>query len=255
MEGVKLAYIKDQDLEFLSQLDSSDLDDLVICLTQDKDGKSRISEELTMTENYKKYYPNHQHYWQEIAAELQCFGANTIATMFRGGKGVPYKEILCDVCDKLKVNYNKDSSTLVIENNLLMKILTDAVEKMSPQELKELAEASGVKNVSNLNAQSMVAIFQTAFKAGGFKSYQLTLIVVNAVAKALTGRGLSLIANNMLTKVLKVVTGPIGWVVTGLWTVYDIAGSAYRVTIPAVLYIALLRQKHIYEKSEEVTFS
>lgn len=42
-------------------------------------------------------------------------GANTFATMFRGGKGVPYKEVLEDVYDKMKVNFNKDSSVETIE--------------------------------------------------------------------------------------------------------------------------------------------
>ena len=36
--------------------------------------------------------------------------------------------------------------------------------------------------------------------------------------------------------------GPIGWVITGLWTLADVAGPAYRVTIPAVIQVAFLRQ-------------
>ena len=36
-----MAYREDKDLEFLSGIDSKDLDDLVYCLTHDKDGKSR----------------------------------------------------------------------------------------------------------------------------------------------------------------------------------------------------------------------
>ena len=161
-----------------------------------------------------------------------------------------------DVCDKMKVNYNKDSSTEKIEGNLLMKILTDALEKMSPDELKELAEATGVKNTSGITAETMVGVFQAVFRAGGFKSYQLTLIIVNAVLKALIGRGLSLAGNAALTRTMAILTGPIGWVITGLWTAIDIAGAAYRVTIPAVIQVAALRQKHLYEKqAAEVSFS
>ena len=48
-----------------------------------------------------------------------------------------------DVCDKLKVNYNKSSSVEKIEGNLLMKILTDAIENMTPEEIKELAAVCG----------------------------------------------------------------------------------------------------------------
>ena len=209
-----------------------------------------------MNELYKQHHPDHEKYWELIAAEIQCFGANTFATILRGGKGVEYKEVLMDVCDKMKVNYNKDSSVEKIEGNLLMKILTDALEKMSPEELKELAEATGVKNTSGITAETMVGVFQAVFRAGGFKSYQLTLIVVNAVLKALIGRGLSLAGNAALTRTMAILTGPIGWVITGLWTAIDIAGAAYRVTIPAVIQVAALRQKHLYEKqASEVSFS
>ncbi len=245
-----MAYRDDNDLEFLQNIKSEDLDDLVYCLTHDKDGELRWTEELTTSEKYKLYYPDHNRYWKEIAAEIQCFGANTIVTIFfRGGKGVKYREVLTDVCDKMKVNYNKDSSVEKIENNLLMKILTDALENMSREELKKLAEATGVKNTSGIiTAETMVGAFQAVFHAGGFKSYELTVIIVNAIMKALIGRGLSFAGNAALTRTMAILTGPIGWVITGLWTAIDIAGPAYRVTIPAVIQVAVLRQKFLYEK-------
>lgn len=250
-----MAYRYDNDLEFLQHIKSEDLKDLVYCLTYDKDGEKRFSEELTTSESYKHHYPDHNKYWKLIAAEIQCFGANTLATMFRGGEGVKYKEVLIDVCNKMKVNYNKTSSVGRIENNLLMKILTDALEKMSSEELKELAESTGIKNTSNITTQSMVGIFQAVFRAGGFKSYQLTVIIVNAVIKALIGRGLSFAGNIALTRTMAILTGPIGWVITGLWTAIDVAGPAYRVTIPAVIQVSALRQKNLYgNQAEEIEF-
>ncbi|GAB3215157.1 YaaW family protein [Pseudaeromonas pectinilytica] len=251
-----MAYRYDGDLEFLGQMKSEELEDLVSCLTHDRDGAVRYTEELTMNELYKRHHPDHQKYWELIAAEIQCFGANSFATILRGGKGVEYKEVLMDVCDKLKVNYNKSSSVEKIEGNLLMKILTDAIENMTPEEIKELAAATGVKNTNGITAEAMVGVFQAVFRAGGFKSYQLTLIIVNAVLKALIGRGLSLAGNAALTRTMAILTGPIGWVITGLWTAIDIAGAAYRVTIPAVIQVAALRQKHLYEKqASELSFS
>ena len=91
---------------------------------------------------------------------------------------------------------------------------------------------------------------------GGFKSYQLTLIVVNAISRALIGRGLTFAGNAALTRTMAILTGPIGWVITGLWTAIDVAGAAYRVTIPAVIQVAALRQKHLYEQNaKEVSFA
>jgi uncharacterized protein YaaW (UPF0174 family) len=137
-----------------------------------------------------------------------------------------------------------------------MKILTDALEKMSPEELRELAEITGVKNTSGVTAETMVGVFQAVFRMGGFKSYQLTLIVVNAVLRALIGRGLSFAGNVALTRTMALLTGPIGWVITGIWTAVDVAGAAYRVTIPAVIQVAALRQKHLYENQvQDVNFT
>lgn len=240
METQIMAYRHDPDLEFLSSLSSEELHDLVYLLTHDKDGERRLTELLTQEDNYKRHYPDHKQYWKEIAAEIQCFGGNTFVNMFRGG-GVSYKEVLCDVCDKMKVNYNKDSSTKKIEQNLLMKILEDALEKMSPEEIEKLGKELGLENTAKLTSQSLTAIFLAVFRAGGFKSYQLTVIIVNAIVKVLIGRGLTIGGNVVVTRTAAILTGPIGWVITGLWTAVDIAGPAYRVTIPAVIQIAYLR--------------
>ncbi|EMH38121.1 hypothetical protein HMPREF1428_01328, partial [Helicobacter pylori GAM83T] len=45
------------------------------------------------------------------------------------GTGVLYREILCEVCNKLKVNYNKKSDTTLIEENMLSSILQKSLEK------------------------------------------------------------------------------------------------------------------------------
>lgn len=242
-----MAYRDDSDLEFFSKLKSEDFNDLVKCLIYDKDGEKRYTEELSNNHKYIRHSPDHIKYWREIAGELQCFGANSFATIFRGGKGVLYREILCDVCDKLDVNYNKNAPVLTIENNMLMKILEESIEKMSSEELRKFCEECHVpwKEVAGRSPQAVAALFQSAFTLGGFTSYQLTLIIVNALWKALFGTGLTLATNATLTRVAAILTGPIGWLITGAWTVIDIAGSAYRVTIPAVAQVALLRKKYL----------
>lgn len=252
-----MAYRHDPDLEFLGTLSSEELKDLVYLLTYDKDGETRWTEMLTSNEKYKAYYPEHNQYWQEIAEELQYFGGNTFVNLARG-HGVAYKEILCDVCDKMKVNYNKYSATKQIEQNLLMKILEDSLDKMSSEEIKKLATEMGLDNKQFTTKQAMVSVFIAVFKAGGFKSYKLTLIVVNAVLKAIIGRGLTLAGNAALTRTAAILTGPIGWAITALWTAVDIAGAAYRVTIPAVIEIAYLRSlaenREAIELAEQIKF-
>jgi uncharacterized protein YaaW (UPF0174 family) len=243
----KVAYTKDADLEFLGRMNSADLNDLVHTLTHDRDGSLRWSEELTGSELYIKHRPDHRQYWWLVAAELQCFGANSFATMLRGGHGVLYREVLVDVCERLKVNFNAASTVDVIERNLLMKVLTDAIESMTPEQLRELGDAAGLGKGTNFTGHAMTAVFLAVFRAGGFKSYQLTVMVANAVLKQLIGRGLSFAGNAAVTRTMGVLAGPIGWAVTGLLTAIDLAGPAYRVTVPCVIQIAALRQKQLYE--------
>lgn len=246
-----MAYRYDTDLEFLGKVSSEDLEGLVKTLTHDKDGSARLTEELTGTVEYKRHFPDHSKYWELVAAEVQSFGANTFATILRGGKGVPYKEVLTDVCDKLKVNYNSDAKVELIEQNLMMKIIQDAVEKMTPEEVREMAQEAGVANYQSLSKDAALAAFIAVFRAGGFKSYQILVIVVNAVLKALIGRGLGFAATGVMTRTASILTGPVGWAITGLWTAFDLASPAYRVTIPAVIQIIVLRQKQIVDSTKE----
>ncbi len=52
----------------------------------------------------------------------------------------------------------------------------------------------------------------------------------------------------MLKKTLGVLAGPIGWVITGALVSVNLAGPAYRVTVPACVLIAALRLK---QKAEQ----
>lgn len=237
-----MAYRYDSDLEFLRSMTDKDLEVLVETLTG-KYGDRRWTESLTGNDRYKRHYPNHSKYVDEIMEELQRFGGNTIANLARMGKGVLYKEILCNVCDKVKANYNKESPVERIEGNLLEKILEKAMEKMSEEELKKFAKEAGFDTAKGFSKQAIFMFVQGAIKAGGFMSYQIAVIVANAVAKQVLGRGLTLAANAGLTRAMSVFAGPIGWAVTALWTAWDIAGPAYRVTMPAVIEVIFLRQR------------
>lgn len=69
--------------------------------------------------------------------------------------------------------------------------------------------------------------------------------LANVVAKQAIGRGIAVIASGtVLSRTLSILTGPVGWALTTAWTAYDIAGPAYRVIVPAVIYIAYLRRKN-----------
>jgi len=89
-----IKYRNDPDLAFLQFCDNEDLEILVKYLTEDKDGDSRLTEDLTLEEKFQNCHENYKQVWDLIAGELQLFGADTFVTLFRGGKGVLYKKIL-----------------------------------------------------------------------------------------------------------------------------------------------------------------
>lgn len=239
-------YRGDENLEFLRYCDNDDLSILVKYLIYDENKKLRTTEELTETEEYKKYGTNYNAYWSKIAAELQYFGGNTVLNAFRG-YGVLYREILTDVCDKMDVSYNGKNSVTEMELYLLQKVLSKAIENMTEEELKDIVKDVNIKT-TGYTKQALVTSLQIAIKTGGFASYQIAVIVANAVAKIILGRGLTLATNAALTRAISVFAGPIGWIITGLWTAFDIAGPAYRVTIPAVIQVAYMRLKYLENK-------
>ena len=246
-----MAYREDRDLEILQFASREDLDILVSYLTRDTDGETRFTELLTVKEEYKKYAPQHEKYWHLLAEELQCFGANTFATIFRCGKGVLYREILEDVCKKLKVKYNPTDITAVVEMKLLENIIERSLENMNFKQRQNLVEEMKLKT-TDLSKQGIMLALQTGIKLGGFASYELAVIVANSIAKMLLNRGLTFAANATLTRVMGILSGPVGWALTTIWTIIDIAGPAFRVTIPSVIQISYIRAKLEYEKSKDI---
>ena len=191
--------------------------------------------------------------WKEIAEELQHYGGNTFANTFRGS-GVPYREILTDVAKKQKVNFNSDNSVELIEQYILQSIMQKAIEKMSEEELKNfLTEMNAGKMIGTKQAMT-VAAFTVIRSLGGFTTYKVAVIVANTVAKTLLGRGLTLAGNAALTRGLSTfLGGPIIWIITGLWTIVDIASPAYRVTIPCVIQVAYMRLKFQEASFKEIS--
>ncbi len=180
-----MAYKYDRDLEFLNHLSSNDLKDLFDALVYDKDGEKRFTEGLTLSEEYKRHGNDYAKYAERIAEELQCYGGNTFANFFRN-EGVLYKEILCDVCDHLKVSYNEKANTSWIEQNMLAKLLKDSLERMSKKDLEELLHELGMTNINKMigeNKQILIASVLTLFQASGSHSYALAIAVADAMVR------------------------------------------------------------------------
>ncbi|CAM4293301.1 MULTISPECIES: DUF3944 domain-containing protein [Lelliottia] len=237
----------DKDLELLRYSDNEMLEVLVKYLTTDKDGSTRYTESLTGEKAFQAVGKDYKQAWQLIGAELQHFGGDTFVNLFRGN-GVMYKEILTDVCKKLSVKTDFSAEVVDIEQALLAKLFSDSWEKMSEEERKKIR--SELKIDGNLASSAALTSIITAIRMGGFMSYQVAMIVANAVARAVLGRGLTLAANAGLARMIGVFAGPIGIAITALLTIPAISGPAFRVTLPAVVQIAAMRQQMLNQKED-----
>lgn len=235
-------FTDDKDLKFLYNCSNDNLKLLVEFVIFDKDGKKRWSTKQSTGKDFDNAYNtnNIKAILPIVIDELQRYGGNSFFNIFRG-HGVSYKKILIKVCKQNKVNFNKDASAELLEKYLLQKILLIAVEKMTDEDVKHLSESQTkdllIKNI-------------TKFHIGDPLILKMVTTAVIQIAKRNGLKTLGGFAARFAGgKAFSLLTGPIGWGLAGLWTLFDIAGPAYRVMIPATITIAYLRI--ISNKTEE----
>lgn len=249
----------------LAEADAEDLDILVDYITDRGAGRltldSAMCRILINAKEKQHYGPTER---ALIAQEILEFGGNTVGNAFRKARGmfsgsfldnllpdaaptVAYSEIVSDVASHLGVKMPSVSAVADIELVIVRKILGKAVEKMSEEEKQAVANELGLGSLPT-GPGALALLIQTA-RLGGFATYKIATIVANAVAKAILGRGLTFGAGAAITKSVSLALGPIGWAITAAWTLADLSSPAYRVTVPAVIQIAYMRNKIIAKKT------
>lgn len=176
-----------------------------------------------------------------IGKEIRAFGGNSLVNLFRG-QGVKYRELVTDVANHLKVNFPKGAQSADMEEAIVRKIFADSVVKMSANERQRVLDALDIGELSGLGPVPMGTAIAAA-RMGGFATYQMALAVANGIARALIDRGLTIATNAAISRVIGIAIGPVGWVITGLWTLADLGSPAYRVTVPCVVQVAYMRLK------------
>jgi uncharacterized protein YaaW (UPF0174 family) len=242
-EDIADGYDIDNDLQILETFSNIELDVLVQKI------KTKWSEELTTTERYKKFSPQHVKYIDIIAKEICLFGGNTFTNLYRG-KGKNYRDIVINVAKKLKVNFNKEQPIEEIEENLLQTVMDKSFQKMSDEKKEEFLkslDSNGVYFKAGMKLSSAVlnSIFIQMLKSGGFYTYQMAVVIANNIARLITGRALQITTSYLIPQVLKrfiLFSGPIMWTITAVWLIFDISSPAYKILTPLVIYIAALRQ-------------
>ena len=221
--------MKDSNLEFLKDCSNEQLKTLVDILVFDKNGKKRYTESLSATKKFAECYPNNlKSLVPEIINEFQRFGGNSIANWLRG-HGVPYREILVDVCGVLKVDFNKNASTETIEGALLRTIAINTISKMSDSDIESMG--------NNLTRDELT---KAIYSGGGPIMTFFTSLIVATLTRQVGAQGFKLFGRSLLSRAA-VAAVPFLNAIAGIWTIADITSPAYRVTIPFTVTVAFIR--------------
>ena len=201
-----------------------------------------MSESLSATKLFAECYPSHlKPLLPAIINEIQLFGGNSIVNKLRG-HGVPYREILEDVCDRLKVNYSKKLSVELLESELLRKVAVTAIDKMSDEDIKKFDE--------NLDRTRLL---DTIMNGNGAIIMAISAVIISQFTKQV-GKGAVMLFGRVLAPRVLAFAVPVLNVAAAIWTAFDIASPAYRVTIPFAITTAFLRRT-LNSAQDSETFS
>lgn len=239
-----MAYREDKDLEFLGKLKSEDLNVLVHLLTHDEREKLRTTEGLTKSKEYRSYCPDHHRYWEKIAEEIQRFGANTLTTFFRRGRGVLYKEIAVDVCHLFSIKLDEKDSIEIIEEKIAQEVFAKAIALLNLDLLKKLAASLNIEIENENEKEKIKKLIENDLKKNKLSAYQINMLIGDVMARAYGSNFASgFIGWGVGLGVVRLLAGPVGWGLVLADPIKWLTGPAFRVSVPVVLHVAMLRKK------------
>lgn len=242
--------------DILDKLTNEELEVIVKLIIE----KGWQTESLSKDKEYKKYYPDHKKYVDKIKIELSLMGGNTIANVARSILGkkhsISYRDLLKDVYNKLVIDCAESATNDELKRNLLATIIKRAFDKLSQKEQNViwelLRDEAPTTNKNNL--------FYNIYADNKGKAYLLSALIANVLSRTITGKDLSFMSDLKPPKELNLLNEQIISIVVGFKTLIEvhskrdissillgplsnaaeITGPAYRVIIPAVIYIVAM---------------
>lgn len=237
-------YTFDADLDTVIQAASNEDLGVLVAFFKQADEYDRISE----SEEFLRFYPDHKRYGHVISKEIRTCGGHSIANFFRGGKGPDYHTVVCDVAKHMDVAFDEEDSVVVIERKILAHVLKDMYGNFS-EEQKQLFVNEIKQHQPNMDSKSLVA----AVEQGELKDFNnKAMILISSVLSLAIAKlmGITTLASNLsdslstsVTKIVTMLNGPISYLGNILNAIVDLGGPTYRLTVPCVIHIAMLRTK------------
>jgi len=194
-----------------------------------------------------------------------CYG-HSVANIFRDRWSPDYIEIVRAVAKKLKIKVYDHQSVFDLEGRILQEVIEAAkaefikekgeaewrrVEREAQQELQQelerLAKEGRIPQADILELKGLapggVMALITAGRLSGIAVYLWVNRIFFAISRAFGLRIGVGVAGPIIGRTLKFLLGPAGWVLTGIWLIYEIGDTNWPKTISAVVAVALLRRR------------
>lgn len=185
-----------------------------------------------------------------LVRELQLFGGNSLRNVARGG-GVSYRQIAADVLSHISGEVAaEDEPTQQIELRVLAAIVSRLWSEADASGKRAIAETLDIPakevtpdldRVLEVVRQGGIAAIDAALLADGFEKLSLRRVVDSVskqVASAARKPPVGLLAA-VAARALPITAAA----ATAGWGAQQLAGEAYRITLPCVVRIASIRQK------------
>lgn len=202
-------------IDLLSKASSDDLNVLADLITDNEKGRVALDSKVKITIRNHRAKGSLQSISDVLEAEIRAFGSNSIVNMFRSSS-VSYLELATDVAKKLDGKPTASHDVFVVEEIVMR---------------QALSKYAGVKSYSDYAA----LVGQVA---------QVVKLLVSAASGiggiAATG-GAAALASAIGGRLVTLAAPPLAVAATGV-TIFQAVSPAFRITVPAVLQIAKIRQ-------------
>ncbi len=242
----------EQDLAFLQECSNDELMPLVAIM------KDRISDELSYQAK-----TNPRGNLEEVIYELELYGGNTFANLWRG-KGVPYREVLEDVCKKQGIQFDRNLSTEDLGALLVEQTVANFINQMSHDQKKEfvnelkegmkenefnylLKQVGGINGLMSSSGKTFASLLFDKVSGEKISATSIIFGISDNFGVAVPT------SVQLLTSGVADYFGTFGYLVIAAIAMTEIGGPAYRVTVPAATYIECLRIIKLQEEEEIVT--
>jgi uncharacterized protein YaaW (UPF0174 family) len=239
-----LIYREDNALTHLQHASHDDLATLVDYLLAQPEGGWLSRIELQNDPVFKEAGGNYQRAWKSIAAQLQLLGGNTLANFMRKPswklepQGVPYTEILRDVCKQLGVQTDKADGFFELESKILAFVTTQNWGLLPTEVRQELARSGKLGSVDTL--PSVQQLSHSMAQISTFTQKLLRSLSGMFAAPRLQNGALDHAALGETSKIVMQAT-PVGLALMAWRKIRP----KLEVTLPCVILIAHMRQKQL----------